>query len=86
MNPFSFIFGEELEPVTISIYQGNQLIQQQQMSAPNPILEQQFKQLCIQLKQSGQPMKVRMSRMQWVEGRTDPIETWIEYQTWKDDE
>lgn len=86
MNPFNIIFGEELEPVTISIYQGNQLIQQQQMSAPDPILEQQFKQLCIQLKQSGQPMKIRMSRIQWIEGRVDPIETWIEYQTWKDDE
>lgn len=86
MNPFSFVFGEDLTLVTVSIYQGNELIQQQQMTMPEPLLEAQFKQLCVQLKQSGQPMKVRMSRIQWVEGRVDPIETWIEYQTWKDDE
>ena len=86
MNISDLFFGEQnIEPTTITIYQGNTPVQQQQNIMPDELLEAQFKQLCIQIKQSGQPMKVRMSRMQWVEGRSTPLENYIEYQTWKDD-
>ena len=86
MNPFTFTIEEVIQPTIISIFQGNELVQQNQVIAPLPFLEQRFKQLCVQLKRTGQPMKVRMSQQRWVEGRDTPIEVWIEYQTWKDDE
>ena len=49
------------------------------------IMQAQFMQMCVQLKQSGQPMKIRLARFEWVEGRTEPLEIYLEYQTWKDD-
>ena len=53
--------------------------------APPEIMQAQFMQMCVQLKQSGQPMKIRLTRFEWVEGRTEPLELYLEYQTWKDD-
>ena len=48
-------------------------------------MQDQFKRMCVQLKQSSQPMKVRLTRFEWVEGRTEPLELYLEYQTWEDD-
>ena len=53
--------------------------------APPEIMQAQFMQMCVQLKQSGQPMKIRLTRFEWVKGRTEPLELYLEYQTWKDD-
>lgn len=68
----------------VEIYEGNALVQRQQMSMPEQMAQGQFMQLCQQLKETGRPMKVKMIRYQEIEGRNTPIECSIEYQTWRD--
>ena len=73
------------EEYLVEIFQGNQCVNRERTVAPPEIMQAQFMQLCVQLKQSGQPMKIRLTRFAWVEGRTEPLELYLEYQTWKDD-
>lgn len=80
---FNSIFGD-VEDYIVEIYEGNALINRQKMTVPPFVAEQQFKQLCIQCKQSGRPMKVKISKYEWIEGRETPLETYIELQTWED--
>ena len=69
----------------VEIFQGNQCVTKEKTIAPPEIMQAQFMQMCVQLKQSGQPMKIRLTRFEWVEGRTEPLELYLEYQTWEDD-
>ena len=73
------------EEYIVEIFQGNQCVTKEKTVAPPEIMQAQFMQMCVQLKQSGQPMKIRLIRFEWVEGRTEPLEIYLEYQTWKDD-
>lgn len=68
----------------VEIYEGNALVQRQQMSMPEQMAQGQFMQLCQQLKETGRPMRVKMIRYQEIEGRATPLECSIEYQTWRD--
>lgn len=68
----------------VEIYEGNALVQRQQMSMPEQMAQGQFMQLCQQLKETGRPMRVKMIRYQEIEGRDTPLECSIEYQTWRD--
>lgn len=68
----------------VEIYEGNALIQRQQMSVPEQMALGQFTQLCQQLKATGRPMRVKMIKYQEIEGRDTPLECSIEYQTWRD--
>ena len=69
----------------VEIFQANQCKKKKKTVAPPESVQAQFMQMCMQLKQSGQPMKVRLTRFEWVEGRTEPLELYLEYQTWRDD-
>ena len=73
------------EEYLVEIFQGNQCVTREKTIAPPEIMKTQFMQLCVQLKQSGQPMKIRLTRFKWVKGRTEPLELYLEYQTWSDD-
>ena len=73
------------EEYVVEICQGNQYVTKEKTIAPPEIMQAQFMQMCVQLKQSGQPMKVRLTRFERVEGQTEPLEFYLEYQTWKDD-
>ena len=73
------------EEYIVEIFQGNQCVTKEKTVAPPEIMKAQFMQLCVQIKQSGQPMKIQLTRFEWVEGRTEPLELYLEYQTWKDD-
>ena len=68
----------------VEIFQGNQCVTKEKTIAPPEIMQDQFMQMCVQLKQSGQPMKIRLTRFERVEGRTEPLELYLEYQTWED--
>lgn len=68
----------------VEIYEGNALVQRQQMSMPEQMAQGQFMRLCQQLKETGRPMRVKMIRYQEIEGRDTPLECSIEYQTWRD--
>lgn len=68
----------------VEIYEGNALVQRQQMSMPTQMAQGQFMRLCQQLKETGHPMRVKMIRYQEIEGRDTPLEWSIEYQTWRD--
>lgn len=68
----------------VEIYEGNALVQRQQMSMPEQMAQGQFMQLCQQLKETGRPMRVKMIKYQEIEGRATPLECSIEYQTWRD--
>lgn len=68
----------------IEIYEGTALVQQQKIALPEQIAQSQFMQLCQQIKATGHPMKVKMVRYEWIEGRDTPLECSIEYQTWRD--
>lgn len=68
----------------VEIYEGNALVQRQQMSMPEQMAQGQFMQLCQQLKETGRPMRVKMIRYQEIEGRDTPLECSIKYQTWRD--
>lgn len=68
----------------VEIYEGNALVQRQQMSMPEQMAQGQFMQLCQQLKETGRPMRVKMIRYQEIEGRNTPLKCSIEYQTWRD--
>lgn len=68
----------------IEIYEGTALVQQQKVTLPEQMAQGQFMQLCQQIKSTGHPMKVKMIRYDWVEGRDTPLECSIEYQTWSD--
>ena len=73
------------EEYIAEILHGHQCVTREKTIAPPEIMQAQFMQMCVQLKQSGQPMKVRLTRFEWVKGRTEPLELYLEYQTWKDD-
>ena len=81
----NFNIFSQPEEYIVEIFQGNQCVTREKTIAPPEIMKAQFMQLCMQLKQSGQPMKVRLTRFEWVKGRTEPLELCLEYQTWKDD-
>lgn len=68
----------------VEIYEGDALVQRQQMSMPEQMTQGQFMRLCQQLKETGRPMRVKMIRYQEIEGRNTPLECSIEYQTWRD--
>lgn len=68
----------------VEIYEGNALVQRQRMSMPEQMAQDQFMQLCQQLKETGRPMRVKMIKYQEIEGRDTPLECSIEYQTWRD--
>lgn len=68
----------------VEIYEGDTLVQRQQMSMPEQMAQGQFMRLCQQLKETGRPMKVKMIRYQEIEGRDTLLECSIEYQTWRD--
>lgn len=68
----------------VEIYEGNALVQRQQMSMPTQMAQGQFMRLCQQLKETGRPMRVKMIKYQEIEGRDTPLECSIEYQTWRD--
>lgn len=84
MFGFNIPFGEA-ETVTLDIYQGNALVQQQQMSAPLPILQAQFMQVVEQAAQlhGKQPTRVKMWQMQEHDGNN--IEVSIEFKNWFED-
>ena len=73
------------EEYLVEIFQGNQLVSRKKVIMPPEIMKVQFMQMCVQLKQTGQPMKIRLTRFEYIEGRTEPLELYLEYQTWKDD-
>lgn len=77
------IFGDATEYL-IEIYEGNQCIQRQKMALPATMMQSQFMSLCQQAKQSGRPMKVKISKYEYVDKRDTPIELSIEYKTWGD--
>ena len=68
----------------VEIYEGDAIVQRQRMSMPEQMGQDQFMQLCQQLKKTGRPMRVKMIRYQEIEGRDTPLECSIEYQTWRD--
>ena len=74
------------EEYLVEIFQGNQLVSREKVIMPPEIMKAQFMQMCVQLKQTGHPMKIRLTRFEYVEGRTEPLELYLEYQTWEDDE
>ena len=74
------------EEYIVEIFQGNQVISREKIIMPPEIMKAQFMQLCIQLKQSGMLSKIRLTRFEYVEGRKEPLELFLEYQTWSDDE
>ena len=63
----------------VEIYEGDALVQRQQISMPAQMAQGQFMQLCQQLKEIGRPMRVKMIRYQEIEGRDTPFECSIEY-------
>ena len=73
------------EEYIVEIFQGNQSITKERTITPPEIMKAQFMQMCMQLKQTGQPMKIRLTRFEWVEGRTESLELYLEYQTWSDE-
>ena len=73
------------EEYLVEIFQGNQLVSREKVIMPPEIMKAQFMQMCMQLKQTGHPMKIRLTRLEYVEGRTEPLELYLEYQTWSDD-
>lgn len=77
------LFGDTIEYI-VEIYEGNQCTQRNKMAMPEQMAQGQFMSLCQQAKQSGRPMKVKISKYEWIEGRETPLETSIEYQTWSD--
>ncbi len=79
-------FGQSIE-VLFEQYVGNQLVNQQRLSAPPMMLQAQFIQACQQI--VGQsPMRIRMVRWEEIwnefEQKMKPIEYSIEFQNWKD--
>ena len=73
------------EEYIVEIYQGNQCVSRERTIVPPEIMQAQFMQWCVRLKQSGQPMKIRLTRFEWAKDRTEPLELYLEYQTWSDD-
>lgn len=57
----------------VEIYEGNALVQRQRMSMPEQMAQDQFMQLCQQLKETGRPMRVKMIKYQEIEGRDAPL-------------
>lgn len=78
------IFNFNLQDYVIEIYEGNQCIQQQRVSLPPPMAQAQFLNLCREIKSTGHPMKCKIIKYEWVDGRDAPIELYIEFQTWED--
>lgn len=78
----NFGFSEEY---LVEIFQGNQLVSREKVIMPPEIMKAQFMQMCVQLKQTGHPMKIRLTRHEYIEGRKEPLELYLEYQTWSDD-
>lgn len=77
------MFGDATEYL-IEIYEGNQCVQRQKMALPATMMQGQFMSLCQQAKQSGRPMKVKISKYEYVDKRDTPIGLSIEYKTWGD--
>lgn len=73
------------EKYIVEIFQGNQCVTRERAIAPPEIMKAQFMQMCVQLKQTGHPMKIRLTRHEYVEGRKELLELYLEYQTWSDD-
>lgn len=78
-----FNFGD-MQDYIIEVYEGNALINQQKLTMPSFMAKQQFAQLCLQCKQSGRPMKCKIIKYEWVDGRDAPLELSIEMKTWED--
>ena len=74
------------EEYFVEIFQGIQCVNREKTVTPPEIMKAQFMQMCVQLKQTGQPMKIRLTRFEWVKGRAEPLELYLEYQSWSDDE
>lgn len=80
-------FGQSID-VLFEQYVGNQVVNQQQLSAPAMMLQSQFIQACKQI--AGQsPMKIKMTRWEeiWdqIEQKTKPVEYSVEFQNWRDE-
>lgn len=72
------------EEYIVEIFQGYQCVTKEKTVTPPEIMQAQFMQMCVQLKQSGQPMKIRLTRFEWVKDRAEPLELYLEYQSWSD--
>lgn len=81
---FGFNIFQSAESYVVKVYEGNVCVERQQISALPIMAQQQFMSLCEQVKSMGRPMKVRMVKYSYVQGRPDPIEEYIEYKTWED--
>ena len=80
-------FNQETYKVTFNIYVGTQLTQSQTIEAPRQMIEMQFRQVCQQVANTGQPMKAEMVRYEngWdSENKPKQFEYKMDFKTSKD--
>lgn len=80
---FGGMMGDTIE-ATLEIYLGNQLIQSQQLQAPEMILKMQLMNLVQDLANDTRPMKMKVIKLVpcWnqYEQKMTTIDEWLEYQ------
>lgn len=71
---------------TVTDAQNNYVTLKETVVAPRFVHEQYFKQLVMQFAQLKQHYIVKISRYQYVEGRDDPLNLYIEFRNWQENE
>lgn len=69
---------------TVTDVQDNYVILRETVSVPRIVHEQYFIKLILEYAQLNRRLIVRISRYQYVEGRTDPLLLDIEFRNWQE--
>lgn len=75
-----FGFNIEMNNVILEVYIGNQLVKRQQMQAPKEMLIATYMSFVQQLADDSRPMKVKMSRQEYIWDRFEKKEKPLTYE------